>query len=468
MNPSTDCVVAKPVDSIQRHLTDYACNLNYDGLPPEAVHAAKVRIIDTLGALVCGFSEELCLISRNLAAQIPNPKGATVIGTRMKTTPDMAAFVNATTARCVELNDSYHWPGSSGGHPSDVVMPVLAAAEHAGASGRDFITGIVLAYEIFCRISDVFHNNKGFDPLIFACLGSATAAGKLLGLSSSQLSHCISMAIVPNNMLIQARKDSISMFKSAASGQAGRAAVFAALLARAGMEGPHLPFEGKAGWCDHVARERFSLGTMGGKETPFKILNSQIKPRATCGTAMSSVLAAEKIGPVNISEIERVIVEVYKDAKERVGTGAHRWNPDTRETADHSAPYNVAVTLMEGTVTPRSFDNAHLWNPDLRALMQKIEVIENEEFTKAYKRLPVEHRTRVTVVTRSGERLVGETGGGVDDMAARMSDTQIDGKFRGLTEDILGVERVNNILESLWHLEDMEDVASIPPAFIID
>jgi 2-methylcitrate dehydratase len=269
-------------------------------------------------------------------------------------------------------------------------------------------------------------------------------------------------------MLIQARKDSISMFKSAASGQAGRAAVFAALLARAGMEGPHLPFEGKAGWCDHVARERFSLDALGGNGTPFKILNSHIKSRASCGTAISSVLAAEKIAPLNIKDVKQVIVEVYKDAKERVGTGAHRWNPDTRETADHSAPYNVAVTLMEGTVTPRSFNDAHLWNPDLRALMQKIEVIENEEFTKAYERLPVEHRTRVTVVTNSGERLVGETGGGSDDMAAHMSDAQIEEKFRGLTEDVLGTKQVNGILDSLWHLEDMKSVVAIPQVFILD
>ena len=90
-----------PVDSIQQRLTSYACGLNYDGLSPEAIHAAKVRIIDTLGALIGGFFGEPCRIARNLAAQMPNPDGATVIGTRMKTTPDMAAFVNATTARYV-------------------------------------------------------------------------------------------------------------------------------------------------------------------------------------------------------------------------------------------------------------------------------------------------------------------------------------------------------------------------------
>ena len=110
MNKPIEHSVNKAVDSIQQQLTSYACSLNYESLSPEAIHAAKVRIIDVLGALIGGFFGEPCRIGRNLAAQMPNPGGATVIGTRMKTTPDMAAFVNATTARYAELIDSYHWP----------------------------------------------------------------------------------------------------------------------------------------------------------------------------------------------------------------------------------------------------------------------------------------------------------------------------------------------------------------------
>ena len=470
MNKPVERSVDKAVDSIQQRLTDYACGLTFGGLPPDVVHAAKVRVIDTLGALIGGFFAEPCRIARNIAAQMPNADGATVIGTRMKTNPDMAAFVNGATARYVEMNDIYHWPGAFGGHPSDVLTPVLAAGEHAQVNGRAFITGVVLAYEVYQRFSDVFLNKgMGFDHTNFCCLGTAVGAGKLLGLSPAQLAHCISMAAVPNVILRQVRADHYSMYKAVASGHAGRAGVFAALLGRGGMEGPHLPFEGKAGWCDHVARDRFVLQGFGGSGTPFKIVHSIIKPRATCGTTISSVMAAEKVSPVrNIKDLERVTVEVYQKAKERVGTGEHRWNPDCRETADHSIPYVVAATLMDGTVTPRSFNDAHLWNPDLRALMQKIEVVANEEFTKAYVKLPVEHRTRVTVVTRSGERLVGEAGGDQDELSAQMSDTQIEDKFRGLCEEVLGAKQVTSILDSLWNLDKLENVAAIPPAFVLD
>ena len=99
MNKAAEAGMGNAVDGIQDRLTSYALGLNYDALPAEAIHAAKARIIDTLGALIAGFFDEPCRIARSLAADMPCPTGATVIGTRTKTTPDMAAFVNSTTSR---------------------------------------------------------------------------------------------------------------------------------------------------------------------------------------------------------------------------------------------------------------------------------------------------------------------------------------------------------------------------------
>ncbi len=453
------------MDSIQQCLAHYACDLRYDDITAEAKHAAKVRVIDTLGALFAGFFAEPCRISRNLAARMPDPAGATIIGTRMKTAPDLAAFVNGITARYIELTDNYQKAGSFGGHPSDVITPLLGVAEFAHASGRDLITSVLIAYETYTRLSDGF-DNMGFDHATFNCLGVAMGAGKLLGLSVEQLSHCIAMAIVPNNILRQVRTGHMSMFKATASGQAARAGVYAALLARAGMEGPPLPFEGKAGWCDHVARKRFDLDIMRNSK-PCKILDTSIKLRPCGGLSISSVLAAEKVAPLRSASVKRVVVEVYKHAWERAGSGEHRWNPDSRETADHSIPYLVAATLMDGTVNTRTFDDAHLWNPELRAVMKKIEVIEDAEFTNAFERLPQQHRTRVTVVTSNDERLVGESGGEENDLATQKSAAQIVEKFRGLTEDTLGSARVTALLERLWHLDEIQDMAELPPTLNI-
>lgn len=456
----------KAIDAIQERLADYALDLSYEKLSVDAVHAAKTRLIDTLAALFGGFFEELNRVARNVAAAAPSLTGATVLGTRIKTLPDLAAFANATAARCVEMNDSYHWPGSAGGHPSDVVMPVLAVAEHVKASGCDLVGALVLGYEIFCRISNA-SRNPNFDPTNFSCLAVAIASSKLMKLSREQTAHAISMSVVPNNCLRQVRRDTAAMFKSAQSGQAGRAGVFAAILARAGMEGPHLPFEGKAGWCDQVVKNRFVLDEMGGGNTPFKICDAHVKFRASCGTAISSVLAAEKVAPIAPADVKRVVVEVYKDAKERCGTGDHRWNPDSRESADHSIPYNVAATLMEGTVTPRSFNDAHLWNPELRTLMAKVEVVESPEFTQYYGRQPVEHHTRVTITRANGEQLVGKSGGGHQDMGSHKGDADIEQKFLGMADDCLGHRRAQAVLKRLWRLDELDNVAALPAEMLI-
>ena len=86
MNEPATNSVTKAVNSIQEQLTGYACSLTYNTLPPEVIHDAKVRIIDILGSLIGRFFGEPCRIARNLAAAMPNSDGATVIGTRMKTT----------------------------------------------------------------------------------------------------------------------------------------------------------------------------------------------------------------------------------------------------------------------------------------------------------------------------------------------------------------------------------------------
>jgi len=454
---------ATPVDQIQARLSGFAARLRYEDLDAATIHTAKVRVIDTLGALIGGFSGEPCRAVRGLAARMPQAEGATVIGTRIVTSPDMAAFVNATTARYVEMNDVYHWPGSSGGHPSDVLTPLLGVAEHVHATGAQLLNAVVLAYEVYLRMSDAIRT-PGFDCANFCCMGAALGAGKLLGLSEEQLAQCLSMAVVPNNALNQARTGHLSMWKAVAAGQSGRAGVFAALLAQAGLKGPNAPFEGKNGWCNHVAKRSFRLETFGGGSTPFKICDTLIKPRASCATTISSILAAEKAAArlARIDAIEKVHVEVYEAAKVGMGTGEHHWNPDSRETADHSIPYVVAAALIDKRHTPASFNDTRLWDPQLRALLPKIEVVANDAFTAAYARLPVEHQTRVTIELAGGERLVGEAGGDKGDLSQAKSDAEIADKFRTLAEGALGGKRVDAALDALWQVETMADVAQIP------
>ena len=476
---------SKAVDSVQQRFADYTKNLSYSDLSPEAIHSAKLRTIDSLGVLIAGFFGVPARTARNVAAAMPSSRGATIIGTRMKTTPDMAAFVNATTARAVEFNDLYHWPGSRTGHPSDVITPVLAVAEHAQLGGRDYLLGVVLAYEIYCRMCDAVQYNMSIDNTNFSTLGVSLAAGKLLGLTPEQLAHSVSMAAVPNVILNQVRGDHKTHYKVAAAGHAGRAGVFAALLAQAGMEGPHLPFEGKAGYRAHAMQGKLDRAEMGGKAVRFKIMDARTRHRPAMGETHAAILAAEKLcGKFGaVKDVQSIRVETHKRAHELVGNRelSWCWAPQTVESANQSIPYLVAAALLEGTITTRSVDAAHLANQDIRTLMTKIDVVENAEFTKLFNkkvlddhpllnshdRLPSEHWARIIVTTGDGRQHSAETGGDIDDLSVQKKDDQIDAKFRMLTEDVLGSKRVNSILDRLWHMEDMKQVACIPRAFVI-
>ncbi len=462
-------------DAMQERLARYACELHYDMLPPDVVHTAKVRIIDTLAALVGGYFGETCQLARNLAVRYPDPQGATVIGTRTKATPEMAAFANATTSRYVEMNDVYHWPGSNGGHPSDVVMPVLAVAEQMQSTGRELITAVVLAYEYYLRFSDAIKTWR-FDQSNFETLGVAAAAAKLMKLSPQGVSHAIAMAATSSNITGQVRLGHLSDWKAIAAGQAGRAGVFAAEMARAGIDGPHLAFEGKSGWCHATTGGTLTLapfggeGGRGGQAGDFKIMDVLIKQRASCATTISSILAAEKAAVGlrgRLDVIKSVTTEVYEKAKINMGTGEHHWNPASRETADHSIPYVTAASLVWGTVTPRQFSDACVHDPKLRAVLAKVEVVTNDDYTRDYEQLPVLHRTRVTVTMNDGEKLVGESGGDLGDLSNPKSDAEIEEKFHNMAQDCFGPARVRALLDSLWKLEYMQNVAQIPPAFVV-
>ena len=455
---------AQAADTIQIALARYAQALEYETLPPAIVHAATALVIDTFGVLVAGFPYEPCRIARTLAERSPCAAGATILGSTLRTRAELAAFVNATAARYAEANDVYarHLPGHMHGHPSDVILPLLAVAEVQRASGRAFLASVVLAYEVYLWLCDTSRSSSGFDPATFACLGVAMGAGRLLGLDAVAMRHCIAMAIVPNNILRQVRADQLSAWKAVASGEAGRAGVFAAQLAQAGMPGPNLPFEGRAGWCKHVAGGAF--GAEGLVLGSFRILGARMKPRPARALTIPAIEAAERVRLADgLRNVSRILVEVHRQAAD--GTHAEHWQPDSRETADHSIPFGVAAALAHGRVGVHSFDDARLRDPQLLQLMQKMEIVANDRFSAAFSGAPQRYCARVTVTLEDGTQRSAESGGDEEDLAQPKSDPWVSAKFREMTEEALGRQRSDALVDRLWRLADEADVANVPPAF---
>ena len=439
------------MDRTTEMLSAYACGLTYEELGPAVVEQVKRTMVDTAGCAVGGFYSEPAEIARSLAEESSGAFASRVLGTRSRVAPDMAAFANGVAIRYLDCNDSYFSPG--GGHPSDMIPAVLALAEPLKKDGPTVITAIALAYEVFCRLSDeVVAGDLGWDQGIFSVIGAVCGAARVMGLDREQTGNAISLAIAPHLPLGVTRTGELSMWKGCAAASASRSAVFAALLASRGMTGPGEAFEGRRGlWEQAVGRPvtipDFPIGDARSDNDPFRITRtifkaypSQIHTQAPIGLALQ---LRDKIA---LNEIASIHIETYKVAASTASSEPEKWDPKTRETADHSIPWLVASALLEGPVSPDSFTDGRIANPALREIMSRMALAEEPEFTARY---PGEYNCRITLTGRNSEVHSAHTAWPKGHQRNPMSDSDVESKFRNFAGAILGSSQCDRALETV-------------------
>jgi 2-methylcitrate dehydratase len=451
--------------SLAERLSAYAAGLRYEDLPPETVHEAKRRLLDTLGCAMGAFGSAPATIARGLARTVTSTVPATVIGTAHQTAPELAAFANGVLFRYLDYNDTYL--SKEPAHPSDNFAAVLAVAEPQRSSGREIITAAVLAYEIQCRLCDAASiRARGWDHVTYGSFSTSLAAGKLLGLSEAQLTHAQGLAGVPNNAMRQTRVGMLSHWKGCAFANASRNGVFAARLAQLGMTGPSEVFEGEMGFWKQVSGP-FTLETFGGRDTPFMINQTYIKFYPAEYHSQSAIDAALTLRPQldSVEEIERITIETFNAAVEIIGGEPEKWRPTTRETADHSLPYCVAVALTDGRVTLDSFDDAHLRDEKLLALVQQIEVRADAELNRRY---PEGIPNRIRIQTRNRKVLEHEVIFPRGHARNPMTDAEVELKFRTLAEPLLPAAAISEILDRCWNLEKQAEIGPLLRLFAME
>jgi 2-methylcitrate dehydratase len=272
--------------------------------------------------------------------------------------------------------------------------------------------------------------------------------------------HALSLAAVSNNALRQTRTGEISLWKASAFANAARNGIFAAALARSGMTGPPQVFEGDKGFFNAVSGP-ISLPQLGGEEgVLFKIPDCFIKHYPVEYHAQSAVEAALALYPTIRQEgkasavVRSIEVKTSAVSREIIGRDPEKWNPRTRETADHSLPYCVSAALQYGAVGLPQFDESHLQDRALRVLIKRTTVTEDPELTALY---PKRIGNAIEVTTRSGKyvKRVDFPKGHPNNP---MSDLEIEEKFKTLCEGRIPTRRVNRILASIWSLERIADI----------
>jgi len=452
-------------------LSRYCQSLCYDDLPSAVVHEVKRRILDSLGCALGASTAPPCRIARQLAQALKVPHGATLWGTGHRTLPDLATFANGTLVRYLDFNDTYL--AKEPAHPSDNIAAILAVGEASRASGKRMIQAIALAYEIQCRFCDAAAlRPRGWDHVTYGPFSSALAAAKVMKLSDAQTLQAINLAGVANIALRQTRVGDLSMWKACAFSNAARNGVFAAMLAQRGMTGPSPIFEGEKGFMKLVSGP-LELPLFGGEKGPsepitFKILDTYIKRYPVEYHAQTAVEAALAIreemlkveGVDALAGITDVEIGSYDVAIEIIGRDPEKWRPHTRETADHSFPYCVAVTLLDGKVTLRSFEAKRLADPVLHELIQKVRVVPQPEFVGCY---PQAMTTRLTVRTKAGKDYAKQVDYPLGHPKNRMSDHEVEDKFRRLAAGKLDRARMKKVIDLVWRLDQLKDISALMP-----
>lgn len=446
------------MDRTTTTIAEFVHAMDVGMLSDTVVHETKRRLVDSLGCLIGAIDSEPAVIARRIAALSDGRYAATAAGLPAPTTLELAAFANTVMVRYLDFNDTYFGPRGGGGHPSDLIPSALALGQACGLSGRDVVLLTVIGYEVLSRLQiTVKLRERGWDQGLYTGAAVAAMTGKALGASVGQLGNAVSLALTPHVPLRVTRAGELSMWKGAATAEAARVGVFAGLLAHHGMTGPPEVFEGDDGIWQRVSG-RFDLDL---RLRPDRYVIEQVhtKYRPAEYNAQAALdLAVALHREIDVADIEWIDVQTYWLAWHEIGSEPAKWDPTTRETADHSMPYLLARALVDGELGLGSFTEEKIRDPALRPLMRRIHVTENPDHTA---RFSADLAVTLTVTLRSGETVVREATHPRGHVRNPMDDAEFDRKFDDLVGGRPDVGLCHKIRDAFWTIDDADDVAPL-------
>lgn len=453
---------------VRDQLADLIVSINYESLPPEVIREAKRLILDTLGCAFGGFAAEPSKIVRKTVRSLGGNPEATIIGEGRKTSCALATLANGTMIRYLDNND-YFGGKRQPAHPSGNLATALAIAERQGLGGKAVILGMVVNYEVHCRLCDCAGNpdiwHRGWHPGTITELSAAAVASKVLNLDSKATANALSISGSHNNTLAQAQHGNIPMMKASAEATIAKGGVEAALLAMNGMTGPEEFFEGKYGWANVIAGG-VDFAFLTAPVSYYRILDAAMKPHAVDATQQAPISAAielRKKYKLDASQIASIEIGLPDAVLKKPSWDAKKLDPKNRETADHSIPYGVSAAILDGAVGPEQFTAEKIGSPQIRELMSKVTLVEKPELTANW---PV-HGGSVAITTKSGEtyeKIVAYPPGNPKN---RLTDAQIQEKFYRLAHHVLDDRSIGRIVDSVSQFEKITDLSEFMQELVI-
>ena len=444
-----------PDKSISRQIAEFAVGLSYNDLSPEAIHEVKGYLYDSLGCAYGGYHTKDVGILRNIYKDMGGKPEATLFGFGDKMPAVNATLVNSLMIRALDYNDIYWKEDPS--HPSDIIPAALSVGEMMEASMRDVIVAVILAYEFemrLCEFAVPGVRERKWHHATLTQFVSPIVAGKMLGLSVDQMVHAIGINGCHNHTIGCPTAGKLTMMKNTVDPMAVQAGVFAALMAQKGYSGTEAVFEGKEGLMDVFGPNWDNDKLLGNLGKKFKILECSMKgfpTEALTHTHLTCMLKVIKENDIRPEQIESATITTIARACD-ILFDPHKYRPESRETADHSLPYCLAVAIVDRQISTASFSDEKLKDPRIWAVIDKIKGEASVEFEKMF---PAKQPSKVVVRTTEGKEYSAYLEYPKGDPREPMTEEDLDIKFTGLAEKLLNAERRKKLKEMIFNCEKL-------------
>jgi len=430
-------------------LIQFIHETNCNDLPQDVRNQARRCLLDTIGAGISGRRTILSKIIHDFAASVFGGSGAYLWLDGREVSPPGAALANGMTIDSLDIHDGHPL---TKGHAGAAIVPSLSATlslkHNANISGKEFLTTLVVGYEIALRAGIALHTTACdyHTSGAWNALGCAALTARRLGLTGEKTRHALGIAEYhgPRSQMMRCI-DCPTMVKDG-SGWGAMAGISAALMAQNNFTGaPAITVE---------SEEVKDIWTDLGKN--WQMTKQYFKPHAVCRwsqPAVEGVLALQKTHRIKPETIKRIKVFTFHEA---VRLACRR--PQTTEEAQYSLPFPLAAVLVYGFLGAPELSNAALKDSTILRLSECVEMIEDEKFNA---RFPAQRFARVEIETTQGESY---DSGEVEpkwEAAAPPTDGELREKFRWLVHDQMSQARADKLEQMIWHCGELSDAAEI-------
>jgi 2-methylcitrate dehydratase len=448
-------------ETITAGMSRWAAALSYAQLSQDAVYQAKRFLLDSVGCALGGYQQHDVKIALAVLDEIAGRGRATVIGTGKRIDPVSASLANGLMIRCMDYNDIYWKQDPS--HPSDIFPAALAACERAKSDGKELIVGLVLGHEFemrFCEAAFPGIRERGWHHATLTAFVSPIVAGRGMHLGWEQIQHAIGISASRHATLGAVTAGKLTMMKNTVDPMATQSGVLAALMAEKGYTGPEHVVDGKEG-LTHCFGPSWKLNLLtDGLGESWRITQCGMKAfptEALTHTPISAVLDIVKSNDLKPEQVEKVQIRSLARAAD-ILSDPSKYDPRSKETADHSLPYVIAAAIADRQVTPVQFEMKKIMDPTIRAQLKKVEVVADPEIEKVF---PALQRVIVNLTTTDGRTLTKQLDYPKGDPRNPLSDAEVEEKFAALAEGVLSEGAQKKLKNAIWNLEKAGSVSRL-------